>query len=257
MSRNTAARGSAPRARAVSTITEASLSHEKDIRNRATAYIISMSIRMACFFLAVLTPSPWRWIFAAGAIVLPWVSVLIANAAKARLAPDDTSVIDSAPLTGLGPGSGDRTGRAGSGRAEAGHAGASRAGSGRTESGQTDSGRDAGTGTGSRSGTGADTDAGRGAGAGRAPTAAASTAGASTSDDDGRLEHRGSADYGMRRGPRRPDPTATVPPVDDTAPTMPDDDSAAPDDEPSSQYANASTIDGELDLDRISTRKAR
>ncbi|GAA4389175.1 DUF3099 domain-containing protein [Nocardia zapadnayensis] len=85
-------------------ITEAEVSHEQDIHTRTVRYLISMGIRMLCFLLAVLTPSPWRWFFAAGAIVLPWVAVLIANAARARGTESGGAVIDSAPLEALAPG---------------------------------------------------------------------------------------------------------------------------------------------------------
>lgn len=47
-------------------------------------YAITMTIRMLCFALAVLiTPYSWyTWLFAVGAIFLPYVAVVIANASK-------------------------------------------------------------------------------------------------------------------------------------------------------------------------------
>lgn len=93
-------------------ITEAEVSHEQDIHARTVRYLISMGIRMLCFFLAVLTPSPWRWFFAVGAIVLPWIAVLIANAARARGTESGSAVLDSAPLEALttGPADAPRSG---------------------------------------------------------------------------------------------------------------------------------------------------
>lgn len=88
-------------------ITEAEVSHEQDIHTRTVRYLISMGIRMLCFFLAVLTPSPWRWFFAVGAIVLPWIAVLIANAARARGTESGGAVLDSAPLEALTTGPAD------------------------------------------------------------------------------------------------------------------------------------------------------
>lgn len=48
---------------------------------RARRYIITMGIRIACFILMVaITPYGWyTWVFAAGAIFLPYVAVVIAN----------------------------------------------------------------------------------------------------------------------------------------------------------------------------------
>ena len=49
-------------------------------------YTITMSIRMLCFLLTVIvTPYSWyTWVFAAGAIFLPYIAVVMANAVQAR-----------------------------------------------------------------------------------------------------------------------------------------------------------------------------
>jgi hypothetical protein len=41
-----------------------------------------MMIRTACFLLAVFTPSPYRWFFLIGAVTLPYISVIVANAGR-------------------------------------------------------------------------------------------------------------------------------------------------------------------------------
>ena len=41
-----------------------------------------MMIRTSCFILAVLLPSPYRWIALFGAVVLPYVAVVVANAGR-------------------------------------------------------------------------------------------------------------------------------------------------------------------------------
>ena len=41
-----------------------------------------MIIRTACFIGAVLTPSPYRWFLIAGAVLLPYIAVVIANAGR-------------------------------------------------------------------------------------------------------------------------------------------------------------------------------
>ena len=47
-------------------------------------YLISMSIRTACFIGAVLAPSPYRWFLIAGAVLLPYFAVVIANADQSQ-----------------------------------------------------------------------------------------------------------------------------------------------------------------------------
>ena len=60
-------------------ITEARQSHtsERDIRVRK--YTISMTVRLICFILAFFVDGWLRWVFLAGAIVLPYIAVVIAN----------------------------------------------------------------------------------------------------------------------------------------------------------------------------------
>jgi hypothetical protein len=53
-----------------------------DQSSRARKYFISMMIRTACFILAVILPSPYRWIALFGAVVLPYIAVVVANAGR-------------------------------------------------------------------------------------------------------------------------------------------------------------------------------
>jgi hypothetical protein len=53
-----------------------------DQSSRARKYFISMMVRTACFILAVILPSPYRWIALFGAVVLPYVAVVVANAGR-------------------------------------------------------------------------------------------------------------------------------------------------------------------------------
>lgn len=41
-----------------------------------------MMIRTACFILAVILPSPYRWFALLGAVTLPYFAVVIANAGR-------------------------------------------------------------------------------------------------------------------------------------------------------------------------------
>ncbi len=81
-------------------ITSARRALSEDTRDRNIRYLVSMSIRTACFFLMVITPSPWRWAFAVAAVVLPWFSVMIANGGRELpatpthvLDPDDRAIV--------------------------------------------------------------------------------------------------------------------------------------------------------------------
>ena len=61
-------------------ISAAPHSHSDDLSSRMTRYLISMAIRTACVVLAVVVDGPLRWVFAAGAIGLPYIAVVMANA---------------------------------------------------------------------------------------------------------------------------------------------------------------------------------
>jgi Protein of unknown function (DUF3099) len=64
----------------VISVTSAQPGHSQDLDSRIARYAWMMSIRVVCFVLAVITPSPWRWLFVVGAIVLPYFAVVLANA---------------------------------------------------------------------------------------------------------------------------------------------------------------------------------
>ncbi len=63
-------------------VTDAAPGHSEDLNSRIVRYAWMMSIRIVCFVLAVLTPSPWRWMFAVGAVFLPYIAVVMANARR-------------------------------------------------------------------------------------------------------------------------------------------------------------------------------
>lgn len=52
-----------------------------DARTRVTKYVVMMTVRVVCFLLMVLvTPYSWyTWLFAVGAVFLPYIAVVIAN----------------------------------------------------------------------------------------------------------------------------------------------------------------------------------
>ena len=61
-------------------VTQARRPHSDDQHSRVVKYLVSMGIRTICLVLALFVPSPWFWFFVAGAVVLPYVAVVIANA---------------------------------------------------------------------------------------------------------------------------------------------------------------------------------
>jgi hypothetical protein len=63
-------------------VTSAQRSLTTDQGDRQKRYFIAMMIRTACFILTVATPSPIRWFFLAGAIGLPYIAVVVANAGR-------------------------------------------------------------------------------------------------------------------------------------------------------------------------------
>lgn len=68
-------------------ITSAPRPLRTDQSARQKRYFISMMVRTACFILTVLLPSPWRWIALCGAMFLPYIAVVVANAGRETVLP--------------------------------------------------------------------------------------------------------------------------------------------------------------------------
>lgn len=66
----------------VISVTSAQPGRSEDLESRIFRYAWMMSLRVVCFVGAVLTPSPWRWILLVGAVILPSVAVVLANARR-------------------------------------------------------------------------------------------------------------------------------------------------------------------------------
>jgi Protein of unknown function (DUF3099) len=60
-------------------ITSLAPSPEEDRRARMVKYSVAMGIRLVCIFACFFTPGWWLLIPATGAIVLPYVAVVLAN----------------------------------------------------------------------------------------------------------------------------------------------------------------------------------
>jgi hypothetical protein len=65
-------------------ITNAQTSFLQEQKGRARRYLFSMSLRTICFIAAVLTTGNIRYAFIVGAIFLPYIAVVIANAGRER-----------------------------------------------------------------------------------------------------------------------------------------------------------------------------
>lgn len=68
-------------------ITSLPRSPDDDRRSRMVKYSVTMGIRIVCIIACFFVPGWWLVIPAVGAIVLPYVAVIIANVSSARGAP--------------------------------------------------------------------------------------------------------------------------------------------------------------------------
>jgi len=75
-------------------ITSARPARSVDIHRRQTRYLLSMGLRTICFVLAIVTTGPLRWSFVAGAVFLPYVAVVLANATDRREPVGPTAYLD-------------------------------------------------------------------------------------------------------------------------------------------------------------------
>jgi predicted tellurium resistance membrane protein TerC len=64
---------------AVQSATALPASPEEDRKHRMRSYSTAMSIRMACFILVFFVPGYWKLVFGLGAVVLPYIAVVLAN----------------------------------------------------------------------------------------------------------------------------------------------------------------------------------
>lgn len=74
-------------------VTDAQSAADEDYRRRIRQYTISMIIRVVCLLLAFVFSGPVRWILLGGAVVFPWVAVVIANSRDERLVQYDVATV--------------------------------------------------------------------------------------------------------------------------------------------------------------------
>ena len=78
-------------------VSDAQESADKDYEQRVRRYTISMIIRVVCLLLAFVVTGPLRWVMLGGAVVLPYIAVVIANSRNERLVHYDMSGVDGPP----------------------------------------------------------------------------------------------------------------------------------------------------------------
>lgn len=93
----------------VHVVTNAPVGHAEDLRRRQRNYVILMSTRTICFLCAALLPVPLmvKFGFAFGALVLPYLAVVVANAGRERGSSAGTLLAGPMPpldVPALGPG---------------------------------------------------------------------------------------------------------------------------------------------------------
>jgi len=80
-----------------------------DLARRTRRYLVQMGIRVVCFILAVTTwgriPAWVSWLLLIGAVVLPYVAVILANAGRER--PEEPTALMEPRLLGPGGRDGD------------------------------------------------------------------------------------------------------------------------------------------------------
>lgn len=80
----------------VHTITGAQRALSDEQTSRTRKYLLSMGIRTACVLGAIIVPGWPRWVLIAGAVVLPYFAVVIANAGKSRDVSGELGVLPQA-----------------------------------------------------------------------------------------------------------------------------------------------------------------
>lgn len=86
----------------VTTITSMAESVHEERESRLRQYAITMLIRTLCVVGMVVVRGPMIWVFAAGAIVLPWIAVVFANHMRQRrrgkmTSPEENPLVTTRP----------------------------------------------------------------------------------------------------------------------------------------------------------------
>lgn len=82
----------------VTSITNAAVPHSDEMRQRMIKYSITMGIRMVCLALIFVFDGWFKVIPVAGAVILPWVAVMIANGGADINHQETVELLDEAPM---------------------------------------------------------------------------------------------------------------------------------------------------------------
>ena len=89
----------------VQAITNAAAPHSEEMHQRMVKYAITMGIRMVCLAAIFVFDGWFKLIPIIGAVVLPWVAVIIANGGADISHQEAVELLDEAPLYEVtGPG---------------------------------------------------------------------------------------------------------------------------------------------------------
>jgi hypothetical protein len=81
----------------VHSITDAATAHSDEIRQRMIKYAVAMGIRMVCLILIFVVDGWFKVIPVIGAVLLPWVAVVIANGSD-RAEAHSESLLEHVPM---------------------------------------------------------------------------------------------------------------------------------------------------------------
>jgi hypothetical protein len=82
----------------VQSITNAQEAHSQEMHGRLVKYSIAMGIRMACIVLIFVVDGWFKLVPMVGAVILPWIAVVIANGGADTTHQENASLLDQAPL---------------------------------------------------------------------------------------------------------------------------------------------------------------
>ncbi len=91
-----------PRSEQVYRITGAPTALSDDMRGRQRRYLLSMGVRTLCFIGATIVSGPLRWVLIVGAVLLPYLAVVFANAGRAAMPSQPPTTVYQASRPALG-----------------------------------------------------------------------------------------------------------------------------------------------------------
>lgn len=73
----------------VQSVTSVGRPLSREVHDRTMRYLLSMTVRTICIVAAFVVDGWLTWLLVVGAVVLPYVAVIMANAGRERPAPAD------------------------------------------------------------------------------------------------------------------------------------------------------------------------